>query len=112
MMNNKIHWKISYIGLGSNQDNPIKQIKNALVNMGKIERTRIIKKSSFYDTETLGPGQQPNFIDNPIGTSLNHLIFFSYITALAIIIKSRVRNIFASYKFCTFFRNFTFYSPE
>ena len=44
-------------------------------------------------------GQQPNFIDNPIGTSINHLIFFSYITALAIIIKSRVRNIFASYKF-------------
>ena len=44
-------------------------------------------------------GQQPNFIDNPIGTSINHFIFFSYITTLAIIIKSRVRNIFASYKF-------------
>lgn len=63
MMNNKIHWKISYIGLGSNQDNPIKQIKNALVNMGKIERTHIIKTSSFYETEPLGPDQQPNFIN-------------------------------------------------
>ena len=63
MMSNKIHWKISYIGLGSNQDNPIKQIKNALVNIGKIERTHIIKTSSFYETEPLGPDQQPNFIN-------------------------------------------------
>jgi len=27
--------------------------------------------------------QQPNLIANPIGTSINHLIFFSYITVLA-----------------------------
>jgi len=63
MMSNKIHWKISYIGLGSNQDNPINQIKNALVNIGKIERTHIIRTSSFYETEPLGPDQQPNFIN-------------------------------------------------
>ena len=54
MKNNKIHWKISYVGLGSNQDDPIKQIENALVNIGKIERTQIIKKSSFYETEPVG----------------------------------------------------------
>ena len=42
-------------------------------------------------------GQQPNLIANPIGTSINHLIFFSYITVLAIIARLRVKNIFTNY---------------
>ena len=47
-------------------------------------------------------GQQPNIISNPIGTSINHLIYFSYITILAIIVSSRVKNIFTSFKFILF----------
>ena len=43
-------------------------------------------------------GQEPNLIANPIGTSINHLIFFSYITALATIIRLRVKNILTSLK--------------
>ena len=38
-------------------------------------------------------GTQPNIISNPIGTSLNHLIYFSLVTVLANIIKSKF-NIF------------------
>ena len=45
---------------------------------------------------------QPNFIANPIGNSINHLIFFSYITIFAIIIKSKIKNIFTSYKVILF----------
>ena len=44
-------------------------------------------------------GQQPNLISNPIGTSINHLIFFSYITVLAIIVRIRVKNILTNYLF-------------
>ena len=47
-------------------------------------------------------GQQPNLIVNPIGTSINHLIFFSYTTILAIIVRFRVKNIFTSYKVILF----------
>ena len=43
-------------------------------------------------------GQQPNLISNPIGSSINHLFFFSYITLLAIIIREKTKNIFTSYK--------------
>ena len=43
-------------------------------------------------------GQQPNLIANPIGTSINHLFFFSYITALAITVRLRVKNIFNNYR--------------
>ena len=42
-------------------------------------------------------GQQPDFISNPIGTSINHLIFFSYITLLALIIRSRTKNILTNF---------------
>ena len=47
-------------------------------------------------------GQQPNLIPNPIGTSINHLIFFSYITILALIIRQKVKNIFTDYKIILF----------
>ena len=47
-------------------------------------------------------GQQPNLIANPIGTSINHLIFFSYITILAITVRLKVKNIFTSYRVILF----------
>ena len=47
-------------------------------------------------------GQQPNLIPNPIGTSINHLIFFSYITTLALKIRSKVKNILTDYKIILF----------
>ena len=47
-------------------------------------------------------GQQPNLIPNPIGTSINHLIFFGYITILALIIRPKVKNILTDYKIILF----------
>ena len=47
-------------------------------------------------------GQQPNLISNPIGTSINHLIFFSYITILAMIVRLRAKNILTNYRFILF----------
>ena len=47
-------------------------------------------------------GKQPNLIPNPIGTSINHLIFFSYITILALIIRPKVKNILTDYKIILF----------
>ena len=47
-------------------------------------------------------GQQPNLLINPIGTSINHLIFFSYITVLAIIVRLRIKKIYTNYLFILF----------
>ena len=47
-------------------------------------------------------GQQPNLISNPIGTSINHLIFFSYITILAMTVRLRFKNILTNYRFILF----------
>ena len=47
-------------------------------------------------------GKQPNLIASPIGTSVNHLIFFSYITILAMKVRLRAKNILTNYRFILF----------
>ena len=44
-------------------------------------------------------GQQPNLISNPIGTSINHLIFFFYLTTLGLIIRLKYQNFLNSFTF-------------
>ena len=45
---------------------------------------------------------QPNWFKNPIGTSINHLIFFSYITILVMTVRFRTKNILTNYRFILF----------
>jgi VanZ family protein len=44
-------------------------------------------------------GQQPNLITNPIGTSINHLFFFLYLSSLALIFRSRDKRLLNSFQF-------------
>ena len=44
-------------------------------------------------------GQQPDFISNPIGTSINHLIFFSYLSILGFIFRSNQKKFINSFSF-------------
>ena len=47
-------------------------------------------------------GAQPKIISNPIGTSINHLFFFSLITVLAKSLKDKVNLFFIDIKFILF----------
>ena len=42
-------------------------------------------------------GKQPNFISNPIGTSISHLIFFFYLSILGFIFGSNQRILLNSF---------------
>ncbi len=53
----------SYIGLGSNLNNPELQLNTALERLGDIKHTTLITCSSFYISKPLGPGQQPDFVN-------------------------------------------------
>ncbi len=54
----------AYIGLGSNLDNPIVQIKKAISALAKIEEIEVVQVSSLYQTQPWGPIQtQPKFIN-------------------------------------------------
>ena len=44
-------------------------------------------------------GQQPNLISNPIGTSINHLIFFFYLTILGLVVRLKYQNFLNSFTF-------------
>ena len=45
---------------------------------------------------------QPTIISNPIGTSINHLIYFSFITILAKIIAYKFKNLYIDVRFILF----------
>tara|TARA_B100001121_G_C18101685_1_gene350394 strand:- start:79 stop:399 length:321 start_codon:yes stop_codon:yes gene_type:complete len=44
-------------------------------------------------------GKQPDFISNPIGTSINHLIFFFYLGILGFIFRSDQKKVINSFAF-------------
>ena len=44
-------------------------------------------------------GVQPDIINNPLGTSINHLFFFIYLSTLGFIARSRNKKLINSFKF-------------
>ena len=44
-------------------------------------------------------GQQPDLISNPIGTSINHLISFVFLSSLAFIVRVREKKFINSFQF-------------
>ena len=44
-------------------------------------------------------GKQPDFISNPIGTSINHLLFFFYLSILGFIFRRNQRKFINSFSF-------------
>ena len=44
-------------------------------------------------------GQQPDFISNPIGTSINHLVFFFCLSVLGFIFQNNQKKIVNSFSF-------------
>ena len=52
-----------FIGIGSNQNHPHFRVQRAFKQINRIHETRLIKKSSLYETIPLGPRFQPNFIN-------------------------------------------------
>ena len=45
---------------------------------------------------------QPNIISNPIGTSINHMVYFGLITILAYLIQGKSKNLLINLKFIFF----------
>jgi 2-amino-4-hydroxy-6-hydroxymethyldihydropteridine diphosphokinase len=52
-----------FIGLGSNLDNPISQVSNALSELAGLDHCTLITASSLYASAPVGPQDQPDFIN-------------------------------------------------
>jgi 2-amino-4-hydroxy-6-hydroxymethyldihydropteridine diphosphokinase len=59
----KIHWIPAYIGLGSNLQDPARQLEIAFELLGDIRATRVVKRSSLYRSVPFGGVEQPDFIN-------------------------------------------------
>lgn len=53
---------LAYIGLGSNLEDPLAQVKRALGELAGLEETRLLARSSLYSSLPIGP-QQPDYIN-------------------------------------------------
>ena len=56
-------WYPAYIGLGSNLDEPKKQLCKALKTLSELAEVRVILVSSFYQTEPYGRVEQNDFLN-------------------------------------------------
>ena len=62
-----------FIGLGSNLDEPLLQLKKAVEHLKQVKNIELIKVSDFYSSAPMGPQDQPDYINAvvEITTSLN-----------------------------------------
>ena len=54
---------ITFVGLGSNLDNPREQVLRALQALGQLPHTRVLACSSLYRSAPVGYLEQPDFIN-------------------------------------------------
>jgi len=52
-----------YIGLGSNLEQPLLQIKNALVALNALSGTQLLTDSGYFSSKPMGPQDQPDYIN-------------------------------------------------
>lgn len=57
----------AYIGLGSNLDDPPRQLGRALEALAALPDTRLVSVSSFYRSPPLGPADQPDYLNAVAG---------------------------------------------
>jgi 2-amino-4-hydroxy-6-hydroxymethyldihydropteridine diphosphokinase len=60
-------WRPSYVAIGSNLDDPVRQVREAFERLAAIAATRLVARSRLYATKPLGPQDQPDFINAAAG---------------------------------------------
>ncbi|MGB5562074.1 MAG: 2-amino-4-hydroxy-6-hydroxymethyldihydropteridine diphosphokinase, partial [Sedimenticolaceae bacterium] len=53
----------AFVGLGSNLEKPIQQVRTALRELGELPGTRRVRHSHLYRSAPLGPPGQPDYIN-------------------------------------------------
>ena len=54
---------LAYVGIGSNLDEPRVQVQQAFEELGRMDRTRLTRKSSLYRSDPMGHADQPEFVN-------------------------------------------------
>jgi 2-amino-4-hydroxy-6-hydroxymethyldihydropteridine diphosphokinase len=54
---------IAYVGIGSNLDEPRRQVLEAFAELDRLPHTRLVKRSSLYRSAPMGHAAQPDFVN-------------------------------------------------
>ena len=54
---------IAYVGIGSNLDEPVRQVEQALLELDRLPHSRVVKRSSLYKSAPVGYASQPDFVN-------------------------------------------------
>jgi 2-amino-4-hydroxy-6-hydroxymethyldihydropteridine diphosphokinase len=60
-------WQPAYIGVGSNLEDPRKQVQTACAKLAQLPRTRLVLTSPLYASRPFGPVRQPDFVNAVAG---------------------------------------------
>lgn len=53
----------AYVGLGSNLENPIQQVSDALIELAQLQGSTLVCHSALYRSDPVGPPGQPDYIN-------------------------------------------------
>jgi 2-amino-4-hydroxy-6-hydroxymethyldihydropteridine diphosphokinase len=53
----------AYIGIGSNLNDPVAQVLEAVEELGMIPDTILVERSSLYSGRPMGPSDQPDYVN-------------------------------------------------
>ena len=53
----------AFVGLGSNLQDPVRQVESAFDELDRLPHTRVVKRSSLYRTAPVGHAEQPDFVN-------------------------------------------------
>lgn len=54
---------LAYVGLGSNLDDPVRQVLQAFDELDGLPHTRVVKRSSLFRTAPVGHAAQPDYVN-------------------------------------------------
>jgi 2-amino-4-hydroxy-6-hydroxymethyldihydropteridine diphosphokinase len=55
--------QLAYVGLGSNLEDPVRQVQRGFEELAHLPGTRLLRHSSFYRTAPVGKADQPDFVN-------------------------------------------------
>lgn len=59
--------ELAYIGLGSNLENPVQQVRTAFGELAELPETQVVAQSGLYRSAPVGPADQPDYINAVAG---------------------------------------------
>ena len=62
-----MNWRPAYVALGSNLEQPARQVEAAFGQLATIPGTRLVLRSRLWKARPLGPQDQPDFVNAAAG---------------------------------------------